>query len=70
MYSERAYLDLRGIFTSRGTLVLTFAFIYHADEEKRLAYRERDGILLYTTCSRSRRFRYLGISQDYFEILT
>lgn len=46
MYSRRAYLDLRGIFTSGGTLVFTFAFIYHADEERRLAYRERDEISL------------------------
>jgi len=35
VYSGCAYLDLRGIFTGRDTLVFTFAFIYHADEERR-----------------------------------
>lgn len=48
MYSERAYLDLRGIFTSRGTLVFTFAFIYHADEERRarlIACARRDFVV-------------------------
>jgi hypothetical protein len=35
VYSGCAYLDLRDIFTARDTLVFTFAFIYHADEERR-----------------------------------
>lgn len=68
MYSGRAYLDLRGLFASRGTLVFTFAFIYHADEERRLAYRERDGILLWlvTALPDSATLSTAGSSPDYF----
>lgn len=48
VYSGRAYLDLRGIFTSRGTLVFTFTFIYHADEERRPSFaRARRDFVVY-----------------------
>lgn len=57
MYSWPVYLDLRRIFTSRGTLVFTFALIYHADEERRSAYRANaTGILFCVRSSRASRF--------------